>query len=241
MSVKIEIIGIVGLGGFGRFLATLVPPGVMALGFDPGVTGDVPGVKKASLAETMAADVIVLAVPLSAYAAVLESMAPMLRPETLVIDVCSVKLQAEELLGKYLPGHENILLTHPLFGPQSARDGLSGHKLVVTGSAGLRAHGALRFAERTLGLEILRMSSEEHDRTMARVQALTFFVARGLASMGLGEEPIMTPSYQMIIDLVAFDATHSDDLFRTVAKGNRFAKAERQRLMDSLREVDKSL
>jgi prephenate dehydrogenase len=186
-------------------------------------------------------DVIVLAIPLPAYPKVLAGLAGHLRPETLVVDVCSVKLRPAELLTQFLPGHPNLLLTHPLFGPQSAAHGTAGHHLVVTSERGERARKLVGFCERELGLVIDRMSADKHDRIMAQVHSLTFFVARGLSDMGLTETPIMTPSFQMVLDLVAFNDSQSDELFRTIEEGNPFAVNMRRRLIASLERTDEEL
>jgi prephenate dehydrogenase len=237
---KIRSVGIVGLGSFGRFVAGLAPPDVRILGCDPaGRTA--PGILRAGAGEVLAADVVILAIPLASYPVVLADVKAALRPETLVMDVCSVKQVPEELFGQYLPHHENILLTHPLFGPQSAAAGTRGHTMIVTKSQGARAGRVLEFCEQTLGLEVRRMSGEAHDQTMAQVQALTFFVARGLADMGLGRALFTTPSYGMIADLMLFDATHTDALFQTVERGNRFAADMRRQLIESLTRTDKGL
>ena len=85
------------------------------------------------------------------------------------------------------------------------------------------------------------MSTEAHDKIMARVHALTFFVARGLANMELADEVFMTPSYKMLMDLVKLDHSHSQQLFQTVQRGNPFAEAARKELLESFAQVEASL
>ena len=44
----------------------------------------------------------------------------------LIVDVCSVKEHPREILLKYLPEQCDILCTHPMFGPDSGKDGWNG-------------------------------------------------------------------------------------------------------------------
>src|SRR5688572_12522705 len=129
-------VGIIGLGNFGRFVAEVLARYTKAevLAYDTRHTPSPQGVKKVTLSEVATADAIVLCVPLSSYDRLLPKLWPHLWAETLVVDICSVKVEAEKRLRKHLPGHENVLITHPMFGPQSASGGLEGHTLVVTGA-----------------------------------------------------------------------------------------------------------
>jgi prephenate dehydrogenase len=238
----ITSIGIIGLGSFGRFVASLIPTDkdLRVYAYDP-IAAHLDGVEPADLPTVARADVIILAIPLSAYPAVLGRLQKLIPPETLIIDVCSVKTYPEQYLQKHLPNHPNILLTHPLFGPQSASNGTDGCKLVISKSSGEKADIVAKFCEQSLGLEIQRMSSEEHDRLMAKVHVLTFFVARGLSQLDIEEGPFVTPSYKMIMDLVKFDQTHTDDLFQTIQRGNPFAEEMRNQVIESFTRLEASL
>jgi prephenate dehydrogenase len=234
-------VGIIGLGSFGAFLAGLIPKEARVIGCDSNPERTVPGVATAAFEEVARASVVLLAVPLDTLPGVLERIKGVIRPETLLIDVCSAKVKPGELYADILSAHGNLLLTHPLFGPQSAAGGTAGHRLIVTKMQGEAAQKAVVFCSRQLGLEVHHMSAEEHDMVMARVHALTFFVARGLGNMGLTDELFMTPSYKMLMDLVRLDKTHSGELFKTIEQGNPYARQQRQRLMDSFAEIEASL
>jgi prephenate dehydrogenase len=240
-ELDIQTVGIIGLGSFGQFVVSLLPAAVKVLANDPNQDLQVTGVERTDLKSVCGSDVLILAIPLSAYPQVLKVIAGVVDKETLVVDTCSVKALPQEYFDKYLSNHRNILLLHPLFGPQSAADSTIGHRLIVTRSGGQRATQVLNYCTDTLGLVTHRMSAEEHDRAMARIHALTFFVARGLGEMGLDEELFMTPSYRMITDLVRLDASHSQELFQTIEQGNPFAKDVRKQLIERLTKIDETL
>lgn len=236
-------IGIIGLGNFGRFAATVLAKdaGLEILAHDNRAVGAPEGVRSTTFEEVVAADVIILCVPLAAYDKVLKQLQPLLKPETLVIDICSVKVEAEKRLRAGLPGHENLLITHPMFGPQSATNGTAGHTLIVTGAYGNRAEGAIAYCQQKLELTIKRMTSDEHDQIMADVHALTFFVARGLARYGLQESPFQAPSFKMLLNLVAFDVSHTEELFHTIETGNPYARSAREKFIKTLETINRQL
>ena len=76
-------------------------------------------------------DIVLLAMPVRALAQVAADIAPLVRPGTLVIDVCSIKTRPMAILCDTLPDHVDIVGTHPLFGPQSGRDGIAGLRIAV--------------------------------------------------------------------------------------------------------------
>lgn len=238
---SIKTVGIVGLGSFGQFLASLFSSEFDVIASSRTIT-HVDGARVVPLEEVVKADVVILGFPFHAYEPMLQKIAPLLAPETLVIDVCSVKVKPEQLLEHYLSAGQPILLTHPLFGPQSAATGTKDHRLIVTNEpTNDKAQAFLEFCEMQLQLRLSRMSSDEHDQIMARVHALTFFVARALGTMKLEEEEFMTPSYSELLDLVKLDALHSEELFQTVEGANPYACDMRAAFITAVQSVEKTV
>lgn len=236
---KIESVLIIGLGNFGQFIASIIPKNqaIEIMGCDIKAVETDPAIKIIDLGRAAVADVIILAVPLSKYEAVLEPLAKLISRESLLVDVCSVKMKPERLIEEYLPNHPNLLLSHPLFGPRSVPDGLKGHKLAVTRTVGDKANQVLRHCSE-LGLEIEQVTAQEHDEAM-KIHALTLFVAKALNNMGIQANlELPTPSSSMLVDLVEFSQTSSPDLIHTIQIGNPFAKAIRQKFMEQLQQID---
>lgn len=233
-------VGIVGFGSFGQFAARVLHEyAEVFVWSEPSIRSDYASTVEFAALRNM--DVVILAVPLDAYEAVLIHLRPLLLPGTVVVDICSVKVYSRDIMLRILKGHENMLITHPLFGPESATDGTAGHGIVVTDVIGSRAEKCLAFCADVLGLNITRISAEEHDRVMAYVHVLTFFVARGLGSMHMPEIPFKTPSFNELMDLVRLDKKHSDDLFMTVQCGNPYGDEVRQEFMQTLHTLEKSI
>ncbi len=191
------------------------------------------GVRAATLEAASAADIVVLAVPLDALEAVARRIASHLRPGALVVDVCSLKMRPAQILAAALPAHVDIVGTHPLFGPQSGRDGIAGLRAVVCPVRGDRDRAVAALLRR-LGLRVMRTSAEAHDRQMAYVQGLTHLLARVVIDMDLPPLDQTTATFDHLARMVATVRDDSDALFRTIVRDNPFAAEMRQRLRASV-------
>src|SRR5206468_766919 len=78
------------------------------------------GAQPATLALACAQDLVIPCVPIAAFEAAIKDMRRHLRPDALVVDVCSVKQHPVRVMKRLLPKSVEILATHPNFGPDSA-------------------------------------------------------------------------------------------------------------------------
>lgn len=233
--VTMPNVGIIGMGDFGKLARRHLKATCRLKCFDAN-----PKNSTHSFAEVMQSEFVILAVPLSSIEAVLKQIKPLLKPSTTLIDICSVKQNPTKLFAKVIPKHKNVVFTHPMFGPQSASRGLAGHTLIFTNN-NTAAKRVRDFCQQTLGLKIVNMTVKEHDRVMASMHALTFFIARGLNNFGLKPSRFQAPSFQMLLDLVALDKAQSQELFETVECGNPLASAVRQKFIKQLQKIDDDL
>lgn len=213
-------VGIIGFGSFGKFLAeTLSPHATVYVYSRSGAGGKWAG----SFEQAATADYVILAVPLESYEAVVMDLAPIIRRDGVVIDVCSVKVRPISILKRMLSG-QPIVATHPMFGPESASSGVAGHTIVMCkDGSDASAFTAVKKFSQSLGLHTVEMSLEEHDRSIAVVQGLTFFVARSLDKMGVSNELLRTPSFERLLHLAELERHHSQELFETIQLGNKYA------------------
>jgi len=176
-----------------------------------------------------------------ALASVIDAIVPHLRPGTLVADVASVKVRPIALMQERLPTSVDIVGLHPLFGPQSGRDGIRGLPIVVCPVRPADTAAVIDFLANRLELTVSVQSAEEHDRAMAHVQALTHFVAAALAKMSLPETPIVTPSYahlRKFVDMVRFD---SPLLYEAIQCENPYAGEVRASFVQHVQALAKAL
>ena len=226
------VIGVYGLGRFGTYWAEH-----LARRFDVAAFSRNPGrphpesVRRVDRDELLRSDVLVLCVAISALEDVLAEIAPVLAPGTLVMDTCSVKVHPARAMLRILPDHVNILATHPMFGPDSGRDGLLGLPLVF---APLRMDknsiDLWRGEFQAMGLDVVEMTPEDHDREAARTQGITHFVGRVLGELNLRPSPVATAGYRHLLDIVSQTCNDPWQLFVDLQRCNPYTAPMRGEL-----------
>ena len=220
-----QTLGLIGFGQFGRLAARHLAGCfdlVVADREDAARSIEALGGRFGELEEAAACDLVVVAVPVAAMKGVFAAIAPNVKPGALVMDVASVKVLPAQWMIETLPAHADIVATHPLFGPQSARDGLEGLRLVLCPVRGERAHEIKDLAE-AAGLIVSIATPEEHDREMAYVQALTHLIGRTLVNLNIPDEDLKTRSYQHLLDLCGLIGDDSFELFSAIQTLNPYA------------------
>ena len=237
-------LSIIGYGTFGKFIVRFLKPYFDVYVYDirkdlKKATGK--GVKFVSLMEAAQKDVIILAVNMEHFKAVVKKISKFLKKGTLVIDVCSVKVEPVKLMKKYLPKHCEIIATHPLFGPQSCKNGIKGRKIMVYGVRTKNLKKFVAFLKNRLKLNVMQLTPKEHDREMAFIQVITHLVGRTVNKTNLPELKLSTYSYDVLKEVARIVGTDSDALFRTIQRYNKFAPKVRKNFVDTLIKISKSV
>lgn len=230
-------LGLIGAGAFGAFCLPY-----LARHFEVSVCDPRPdladlarshGVSAAGLSQTAACDIVLLAVPWRTLDTVARDIAAHLKPGALVVECCSIKVKPLKVLREALPDSVDIVGTHPLFGPQSGRNGVAGLNIAVCPVAGhtRAADRVARFLGTRLGLTVKRSSPEDHDRQMAYVQGLTHFLARSIAAMDVPPLDLTTNTWGHLMRMAETVRHDSDDLYRTIAVDNPYAEEVRERFL----------
>lgn len=230
-----KTVGIIGFGSFGKFLAEKLDPYVSVRVFSYSGKGDQ---WKSDLDTVAASDYLILAVPLEAYESTLNDIKDKLGSATVLVDVCSVKEHPIRVIQSVLP-HQPLLATHPLFGPESAKESLVDHVLVLCPEASqTQALKTIKTFAKQLKLNVVEMSATEHDKEMAVVQGLTFFIAHALKDMNLHEQTLSTPSFTRLLHLAELEQHHSYELFNTIQTGNEYTAAIRKRFVEISKQIN---
>lgn len=235
-----KTVGIIGYGSFGKFLAENLDKYFKISVYSRSVKA--PKKWAAAVAEVARCDYLILSIPLVAYRQVLKQLKPNLGKNTVIIDVCSVKQKPLQIIKTMMPG-QPFVATHPLFGPQSAAESLQGHTLVICPeeSNTVLAQKIKRFAENKLGLKVVEISAEQHDKEMAKVHGLTFFIAHALKDFNIQPGILDTPSYKQLLKMVELEKHHSEDLFTTIQSGNEYTKTLRKKFIKHTVDLDTSI
>jgi len=220
-----KTLGLIGFGQFGRLVANQLKDRFEILVHDASdFSADAAnlGIGWGSLEDAAARQIIVVAVPVVSMHETFSALAPHLQRGALVVDVGSVKMLPSQWMLETLPAYVDIVATHPLFGPQSASNGLAGLRLVICPLRGNRASAVVGLAE-DLGLTATVTTPEEHDLEMAYVQALTHLIGRTLVNLNVPDELLKTQSYQHLLDLCGLLRDDSFGLFSAIQTLNPFA------------------
>jgi prephenate dehydrogenase len=238
MSTKLSIssIGLVGFGAFGRLVAHHLDPYFALVVNDPAMSandGRLPARAVAgSAADICRCDLIILAVPVSELANAIKCLRPHLRPGCTVVDVGSVKVKPARVMLEELPPFVDIVGTHPLFGPESGRNGIKGRKIAVCPVRGSAvAQRIAAFLRRALGLKVFVTSPEEHDWEAAVVQGVTHLIAKVLVQMEPLPTLLTTASFDHLMqatEMVRYDAP---SVYMAIERDNPFASAVRERFL----------
>ncbi len=243
-------VGIVGFGAFGRLIATHLRSHVSLVAYDPATAmlgwDDAFGVAHADLATAAACDIVILATPVDRLAAAMIDCRANLRPGALVLDVCSVKVIPAQLMRDLLPDTVEAIGAHPLFGPQSGRDGIVGLKMALCpihtpAAARSRVRRIAAFARKALGLKVFITTPEAHDREAAMVQGLTHLIAKVLVQMEPLPTRMTTASFDRLmqaVDMVRYDAA---EVFLAIERLNPYAVDVRNRFFNLSAQLQATL
>ncbi|MCX6727902.1 MAG: prephenate dehydrogenase/arogenate dehydrogenase family protein [Candidatus Saccharibacteria bacterium] len=240
---NIKTFGVIGGGEFGNVVAMhLAPAGSEVLGFDVNPNATFPeSVRRVGLEAVTQADVVVLAVPFPSFEALVPEVVALTPKDTLIVDICSVKVRPTELFQEHgLLDRLSVLMAHPMFGPQSIETGVAGKSIVVTEQKGPTSKLLLEDWQ-SKGLNIMHMTADAHDQEMARVHALTFFIGRALLTMDIQPSLLVTGYFDKLMALVETERHHSQELFETIQRHNPYAAAMRAEFLQTLHMLDDSL
>lgn len=225
--MRVETVGIIGYGNFGALAHTLLRR------FAPHLSVFVYSKDKKQdqkiffpLEDVAACDAVILAVPIRAFESVLTKILPLTKPDTVIIDVATVKVHTVALLRKLARGRRYIA-THPVWGPESykKRSGdVSGFRIVVSEHTIKKEEfKALAALMRSLGFDIVETSAEAHDKHLAESLFLTHFIGQLVTRGGFSRSEVDTVSFEYLMDAVE-SVKNDEALFRDVFRFNPYCK-----------------
>lgn len=226
-------LGIVGFGAFGQLAAFHLGQHFEISAYDP--SPDLTeiakqlGVRLAPLYSVSQADVILIAAPVSSFEQVVSEIAVACKPGTLIVDVGSVNVVPSEIMQRVLSNDVDIVASHPLFGPQSAKTGIKGLKIAVCPIRGGRHARVAAFLRKVLGLTVIMTTPEDHDREAAVVQGLTHLIAKVLLRMGPLPTRMTTRSFDLLSEAISMVQHDAPEVFEAIEKANPYAETVRRR------------
>lgn len=238
-------VGMIGFGRLGRLIAKNLSQDADLLIYDiENYQNEITelGAKSSSLKEVCECPIVIPFVPMSALEGLLQEMAPLLKENTLVIDVCSVKSKPVEWMKAILPEHVSLLGTHPMFGPDSAKNTLFGCKIVMCPvRLPDERYQEIKAYLETHGLKVIEATPEEHDQQIAHSLLLTHFIGRTLMDFEAKTLPIDTKGYRRLMKILETVENDSWQLFEDMNKYNPYAEVTRQDFMKSMAAINEKV
>ncbi len=238
-------IGIIGFGRFGELTARY-----LANDFSVVVATRSPkedqiracGAEPVTVETACRQKIVVLCTPISAMQATLRQVAPLLRDDALVVDVCSVKVYPVAWMRELLPASVSILPTHPMFGPDSAADSLQGRKIVMCPERiDTDRYVRIRTWLQQRGLVVIETTAQEHDEKIAVSLSLTHFIGRSLSAFGAREMDIDTEGYKRLMHILGVVSHDTWQLFEDMHTYNPYARQKRVDFIDAMRDIHERL
>lgn len=240
----ISTVGIIGYGHFGKFLHELAQkfyPTVQVRVFSR--RAEIDNQTFFSFEETCQADVVILCGAIREYEDQIKAVIQHTLPDTVIVDVATVKKHTSDLLKEHCAGR-HFISTHPMFGPESFKKhggNINGFRIVVTDYA--LANDEYQLLKNTLakaGFLVIEMTADEHDRRLAETLFLTHYVGQSILKAEFGRTAIDTLSFQFLMDAV--ESVKDDKaLFQDVYHFNPYCKDVAKRLHAAQQSVFEAL
>jgi len=238
-------IGIIGFGRFGqlttRYLARDFSV-VVHTRSDKDAAIRACGARPVSLETACAQPIVILCMPISAMRDTLGQVAPMLKPDALVVDVCSVKVYPVQWMRELLPASVSILPTHPMFGPDSAAESLKDRKIVLCPERiADDVYQKIKSWLERQGLIVIQATADEHDEKIAVSLSLTHFIGRSLSAFGATDLDIDTEGYKRLMHILGVVSHDTWQLFEDMHTYNPYARQKRQAFIDAMTGIHERL
>ena len=131
------------------------------------------------------ADLVVISIPVGAYAAAAEEIGPVLKPGAIVTDVGSVKLSVIRQVMPHLPAHAHFVPAHPVAGTEHSGPGAGFAELfdnrwcILTPPDGADADAVakVRAFWEALGANVETMAADHHDMVLAITSHVPHLIA----------------------------------------------------------------
>lgn len=234
-------IGIIGFGRLGKLISRYLSQDFTLYIYDlNGFENEIKeiGATPASFEEVCSCSIVIPFVPMSSFEDCIKKMATILPPNTLVIDVCSVKEMPVDIMKKYLPKSVQIMASHPMFGPDSARETVFGTKIAVY-PVRMEDELYLKISSylQSNGVKTIEVTPADHDKQIANTLVLTHLIGRSLIDFDAHKLEIDTKGYRRLLKILGTVENDSWQLFEDMNKYNKYAKETREKFLSSLKGV----
>lgn len=233
---------IIGFGRFGELLANLGKDyfDIHIAESDPArkTVAEQSGFKLINFEDVATTEFIFLAVPISQIENTVIKLEDFVDERHTIIDLCSVKVYPAQLMQKHLT-KSSLLATHPMFGPDSAKNGLEGLRVAF---CPLKIEppqvNVVKDFWESVGATVSATTPEDHDKDSVYSQAFTYSLAQIILNMQLPDVTYTTRSFDNITNVAKLSANDSDQLFHDMLFYNPYFADMKKQLQSA---IDKTM
>jgi len=193
-----------------------------------------------SLENCLTKKFIFLTIPIHSMKDFLKENKDNFQKGSVIIDCASVKVPVMTWFDEHLPQDVHYVASHPLFGPDSAKNKLRDNIIMVMpGKVPLKDYQILiGFFMDKLGLQIYNLTAHEHDELMAYNLNLVHFLGRALDDLGITKLPLMMSSLSKLNDIVKVVMNDTTELFLDFYKFNPYATKVKDQWLKSFEKIN---
>ncbi len=230
--MKKQTVAIVGFGRFGQTLYRLIKKDFSIL-----IIG------KTNPQDIKKAKIIFYCVPISKLTSVINSHKKYFQDNQLIIDVLSVKIHPQKILKKLTKTKNvQVILTHPMFGPDSSKNGFENLPLVMWNLNAKNSQYQFwknYFLEKKL--KIIEIDPKTHDKLAAYSQGVTHFLGRILQTFNFKPTQIDTLGAKKLHEIMDQTCNDTWQLFNDLQNYNPFTTQMRLKIGKAYEKIYEKL
>ncbi|MCK5542420.1 MAG: prephenate dehydrogenase/arogenate dehydrogenase family protein [Desulfobacterales bacterium] len=188
--------------------------------------------------------IIILSTPINEAIKISEQIGKKLRPDQILMDICSQKEEILDSMLKYTDSE--VVGTHPMFGPSVIS--MENQNIVLCKGRGDTGFLWIKDLFLKAGANITVLNGAEHDKHMAIVQGLTHFLsicfAKTLQKMELHPKDIFnisTPVFKINSDIIGRLFAQDPALYATLIGSNKYTNQCLKLFSESFKETEQKL
>lgn len=188
-----------------------------------------------NISDIYKSEVIFYAVPISEFEEVISSHKKYFKDGQLLIDLLAVKILPAKIFEKYLKNSKiQVLLTHPMFGPDSAKNGFKGLSIILDKFKTDEAtYSFWKNYFKSKNLLVVELSAEKHDRLGANSLGLTHFLGRLLEEFHMKPTKIDPVGAKKLLEIKEQVCNDTWQMFTDLQHYNPYTKDMRIKLGDA--------
>lgn len=190
-----------------------------------------------SIQEAAQCDLVIPAVPISAFEEVISEIGHSIGSGSVVMDVCAVKVFPAECMTRVFPEGIQLIASHPMFGPgtlKKTHGSLSKLKWVMY-PLRIKRQDFLEFQKSvsTGGIDIVEITPQEHDVYAAEFHFTAHVTAAILKEIGVKRTPIDTRSAESLFEFMEMVHTDSPSLLKEMMRYNPYCRDQLQKMKNA--------